>query len=459
VAADATTHRSDVPDRRARLRRLDIPLGSEFEDGGAMTFAELRRHVATRNLLGVPVSDATLWEWWSYACRRRFIERDEGTLYRLSPDARRDIATRRAEESLKVTPTVRALVRNATPAGWLSLVIASAALASTNPTALAAVGALLVGLALAGCIAITVDLALGERADARLDRRVLSRHVAWLDGGPLPRLFWMRAQPAVLAASMRPRDAAAPGDRRLTATPQRAPGCIAAAIERRVRSYGQEGSPALRSTQCCSYSTVADTGGSFVYVPFRLDEYDEAFARFMSDAILALATAGSPLLSKMAPMETVPGAVGSSFQAPDGETVDLPASSLSASHTMSIDAVRSCDDGVLMAELVATAEEFTEELERGLISTLQTVTAATGNSTDASGRNNIDALIDGLDKLEMSMDDDGELNLPTLVVNPADVDAFGRPTPEQQLRISQVLDRKKAELVARRRSRRIPRRR
>jgi hypothetical protein len=197
------TRRSNVPDRRARLRRLDIPLGSEFEDGGAMTFEELRRHVTTRNLLGVPVSDATLWEWWSYACRRRFIERDEGDLYRLSPDARRDIATRRADESLKVTPTVHALARSATPAGWLSLVIASAALASTNPTALAAVGALLVGFALMGCAAILVDFVLGERADARLDRRVLARHVAWLQGDPLPRLFWMRAQPAVPAGAMR----------------------------------------------------------------------------------------------------------------------------------------------------------------------------------------------------------------------------------------------------------------
>jgi hypothetical protein len=54
--------RNDVPEREARLRRLDIALSAEFEGGRAMTFAELRQHVVARNLLGGPVSDLTLWE-------------------------------------------------------------------------------------------------------------------------------------------------------------------------------------------------------------------------------------------------------------------------------------------------------------------------------------------------------------------------------------------------------------
>lgn len=194
-------------------------------------------------------------------------------------------------------------------------------------------------------------------------------------------------------------------------------------------------------------------------MPFRLDEYDAAYGRFMSEAVYALAMAGSPLLSTLAPMEKSPGALGSAIQTGDGQVVDLPAASLTATHSFERQALVSGDADALLDGLAATAEQFAAGLEAALISTLQVVTDATGNTVDAAGRNNIDALIESFDKLEFSLDDDGELVLPTLIVNPADLEAFSRPTPEQKQRISEVLSRKKDELAARQRSRRIPRHR
>jgi hypothetical protein len=202
AATDMPTHRSDVSERRSRLRHLDIALGSEIEDAGALTFAELCRHVEARDLLGAPATDATLWEWWSYARRRDFIVAHDDGQCRLSPEAKHAIATRRTRESLRFTPSVRAIARTAPPTGWLSLVIATAALSSTNPSALTVFVAVLGGLAMTLIGAAFADVTFVARIDKRLDQRALAWHVGWLNGDALPRLGLARSQPAVAPGTM-----------------------------------------------------------------------------------------------------------------------------------------------------------------------------------------------------------------------------------------------------------------
>lgn len=198
--------RDSAPERRRRLRALDIALGEELDDAGALSFLELRSHVAERELLGRQVSDATLWEWWSYAHRRSFIE-PRGLVghdvFALTEAARNDVADRRLRSSLKVTPAMRKTLREATPAGWMSLVIATVALALTSSTAQAVLVLIASVVVVALVLSPAVDLLLGRRADTCLDRRILDHKVSWLEGDALKRWLWRAPQPPVNTEEMR----------------------------------------------------------------------------------------------------------------------------------------------------------------------------------------------------------------------------------------------------------------
>ncbi len=187
--------RSDVPERRSRLRALDVALADELEDAGSLTFRELRDHVADRDLLGCTVTDDTLWEWWHYALRRQLLEpRDPQAAQRfgLTAEGRAEIVRRRASESGLVTPaflrTARLAVSQERP---ITLAIALVALVSANPSTRSLIVLVVTILFLAVVLGPLVDVLVARRLDRASSRRVLSRHVAWLDGLAVPRLLWL----------------------------------------------------------------------------------------------------------------------------------------------------------------------------------------------------------------------------------------------------------------------------
>ncbi|MDX8150145.1 hypothetical protein SK069_00940 [Patulibacter brassicae] len=187
--------RSDVPKRRYRLRALDVALGEELEDAGALTFRELRDHVADRDLLGCPVTDDTLWEWWHYALRRQLLEpRDPRAVQRfgLTAEGRAQIVRRRASESGLVTPafvrTGRLAMAREQP---ITLAIALVALVSANPSTRSLLVLAVTILFLAVVLGPLVDVLVARRLDRTTSRRALSRHVAWLDGAAVPRWLWL----------------------------------------------------------------------------------------------------------------------------------------------------------------------------------------------------------------------------------------------------------------------------
>jgi hypothetical protein len=189
--------RDDASERRRRLRALDLRLAEEIDDAGALTFTELRLQVRERGLLPGSPSDATLWEWWGYACRRRVIETDDGRLFRLSPDARSDVAARVDGAALRIMPTIGRFSRSATPAGWLSIVISLAALALSAPSVGAVVIGVVLAIALFAVVGFLADVIVIRRVDLRLNRWILMRQIAWLDGRFVPGFLWRRPQDPV----------------------------------------------------------------------------------------------------------------------------------------------------------------------------------------------------------------------------------------------------------------------
>jgi hypothetical protein len=98
---------------------------------------------------------------------------------------------------------VRALMQTATPTGWLTLVVSTAALASTNPSALTVIAVVVTVLGLFAAGLALVHLAFAGRLDRRLDRRASARNAAWLNGDALPRLGYLRPEVAVAPETMR----------------------------------------------------------------------------------------------------------------------------------------------------------------------------------------------------------------------------------------------------------------
>lgn len=189
-------------------------------------------------------------------------------------------------------------------------------------------------------------------------------------------------------------------------------------------------------------------------MPFVLPEYDSAFTRFFSDAVFELARARSPLLSQI-PFETSPGTGGSRIRDREGMNVDLPPTSTEFEFLTSLSAIRAGDVAEFVTGLDAASEQLAEQLVRVLLSTVDKVVEGTGNVVDAGGSLTFESFYEMLDKIAWSLDDQGELSLPTLVLHPDTARKLPVLTQAQQEMIEALKQRKREELLARRRRRRL----
>lgn len=179
--------RSDVAERRAHLRVLDIALCDELEDAGALTFQSLHEQVADRDLLHARVSDESLWEWWHYAKRRRLIEAgpnaDEMSLSDRGRDRLEEVQRDAASPS---APKARAVVRYLIPPGLAGAVVAGVVGVLSKSTAFALGALAVVAVALTyWLLAELSDYLFAKQIDPRIERAWLKRTVAWLDGDPV----------------------------------------------------------------------------------------------------------------------------------------------------------------------------------------------------------------------------------------------------------------------------------
>lgn len=106
--------------------------------------------------------------------------------------------------------------------------------------------------------------------------------------------------------------------------------------------------------------------------------------------------------------------------------------------------------------------EFTEITKRNIIPMMLTgiseVVDAIGNTVDAEDQGfSFDLLNQALEKLRVDFDEDGNPILPTLVVNPNMYERIKdiKPTPEQAQRFREIIEAKKEEHDAQKRSRRL----
>ncbi len=193
-------------------------------------------------------------------------------------------------------------------------------------------------------------------------------------------------------------------------------------------------------------------------MPFALHEYDAAFSRFFGETVRALARARSPLLSQMQFVEAS-GTLGSRVRSRDGMDVELEPAGVGMEVTGDLTAVRAGDFDVLYGEIDKAADQLAEGLVGSLVETMNKVTEGTGNVIDAGGQEVSFELIYGmLERIDFSVNENGELVMPSLVMHPDQLEKLQElepPTPEQELRMVELKQRKREEALARRRRRRL----
>jgi hypothetical protein len=192
--------------------------------------------------------------------------------------------------------------------------------------------------------------------------------------------------------------------------------------------------------------------------PFDLPEYDAAFSRFFSQSMLVLAKAYSPLLSDIRVVE-MPGTVGSRVRDRGGMDVRLDPAETSTELVWDLKAVRAGDYEKLYEAMYTGADGLADQLEGQLVKTVRKVTEGTGNVLNAGGRPfGFDVFYEALESIESSLDENDELVMPSIVMNPADVEKLRDLPPltdEQRRKLDELKQRKKEEALARRRRRRL----
>lgn len=193
-------------------------------------------------------------------------------------------------------------------------------------------------------------------------------------------------------------------------------------------------------------------------MPFALHEYDVAFGRFFSQTMRVVAQAYSPLLAQMRFVE-MPGTVGSRVRDRQGMDIVLDPGKTSTEVTADLTAVRDGDYEQLYEAMFESADAMAEQLVGYFVESMGKVTEGTGNVVDAGGRPfAFEVLYETLAKLEFSVDENDELVMPSLVMNPADAEKLRDLPPltdEQQRMLDQLKERKREEALARRRRRRL----
>jgi hypothetical protein len=103
------------------------------------------------------------------------------------------------------------------------------------------------------------------------------------------------------------------------------------------------------------------------------------------------------------------------------------------------------------------ADSFGSQLVQGMLAHISDVCDASGQTIDAGGRDIFEVMIETLETIDMSFDENGEPNL-TMVVHPDTAAKLWdkTPTPEQEARVQQILERRREEWDASRRRHDLP---
>jgi hypothetical protein len=193
---------------------------------------------------------------------------------------------------------------------------------------------------------------------------------------------------------------------------------------------------------------------------FELPEYRRALQEFVYDALDALVVAKDPVLQKIKiERREVITATATDLER-GGQHVQEP---LAAEVSIKFDwaPVAAGDYQQFIEALDAAAVERLGQVMPAFFKSLEGVLDAAGQRVDAAGRPvSFELILEMYEKLEIDFDENDQPQLQTIVAGPAVHEklqkVFASVTPDQKRAFDELIERKRKEFHARRRTRRIP---
>jgi hypothetical protein len=190
-------------------------------------------------------------------------------------------------------------------------------------------------------------------------------------------------------------------------------------------------------------------------ITFVIQEYEQAMYRFVQQ-VLAGFSAVDPLLGQMGRGSTAHNGPIRNVRGPS--PIDQVMPPVEVESRIDHDSIRNTDieDYTRMLHELATAN--IRVTKRQSLHDIGEVSEAVGTSIDAEGAPfSFDMVLDGLERISLEFDDEGNPLLPTLLMHPRMLDAIRefRPTPEQEGRQAEIIERKRREYHAQKRNRRL----
>jgi len=194
-------------------------------------------------------------------------------------------------------------------------------------------------------------------------------------------------------------------------------------------------------------------------VQFHLDEYVRAERGFIYDTIHALARARGGIVSEIQ-TEPTDRIRTTQVTTDSGGTVRFEPFAVKAGFKLMWEAIEAGDADALLVALDDAAEEYHEGLSKAFYGGMERLTEGTGLQVDAAGRPFFDSYYEMLEKVEIPFEYDGSISDSwVLVASPETAEVIEKAraafTPEQQAKLDALIDRKRSEALARRRTRRL----
>lgn len=191
---------------------------------------------------------------------------------------------------------------------------------------------------------------------------------------------------------------------------------------------------------------------------FTLPEYEKAFARFVHQAMHELMTHKSPLLSRIKTVaaSSIPTVRNTM---PSGEVVENSPIRMALPFTVEFKDAISGNLESITTSIDSAAEEGLRTLMPQIYGYMGRLCEAAGTATDARGEPlSHDLIRRSLENVDIDFDENGEPQLPTMVVSPEMAQSFQRlppPTEEEKAAWDALIKRKRQEHDDRRHRRQL----
>jgi hypothetical protein len=191
-------------------------------------------------------------------------------------------------------------------------------------------------------------------------------------------------------------------------------------------------------------------------IVIELPEYEVVFKQYFQETIRSFMSIKNELLS---------GIQISSFEGPiqirtntDDTFLDREPAQVEMKFSIPIDAIIKTDVESLMVSIDNASDSGIESLVPQIYSFLHEVCELSGQVVDGKGQPfSFDLFLELLEKIDITFNDDGSPNMPTLVIHPEmkKILEENQPNEEQKKRLEELILRKRDDFFAKKRTRKL----